>query len=58
MAFRCEKCGGEFDSQEQLDAHAREEHGASAGGHICAACGMAFGSQEELAAHAEAEHAA
>jgi uncharacterized C2H2 Zn-finger protein len=57
--FRCERCGGEFGSQEQLDAHARDEHGATnRGGHICAACGMGFDSREELELHAKADHAA
>lgn len=52
----CE-CGAEFDSQDQLDAHVREEHEAGpVGGFICKACGMEFGSQEELDAHAKAEH--
>lgn len=55
MSFRCERCGGELGSQEQLDAHVREEHGP---GHICGACGMEFGSREELQLHAKADHAA
>jgi uncharacterized C2H2 Zn-finger protein len=60
MAVRCEKCGAEFDSQEQLDAHVRDEHAAApgGGGHICPACGMEFTSQEELDAHTKAEHGA
>jgi len=56
MAFTCAKCGGEFDSQDQLDAHARDEHAPSGGGFICAACGGEFGSREDLDAHARAEH--
>lgn len=59
MAVTCAKCGAEFDSQDQLDAHVREEHEpAPDGGFICAACGMEFGSQEELDTHAKAEHGA
>jgi DNA-directed RNA polymerase subunit RPC12/RpoP len=58
MAVRCSKCGAELDSQDQLDVHERDEHGASGGGFICKACGMEFGSQEELDAHAKAEHGA
>lgn len=58
MAFTCELCDGEFGSQEQLEAHAREEHGpADEAGHICAACGSVFGSREELGLHAKADHA-
>lgn len=59
MAVTCAKCGAEFDSQDQLDAHVLQEHGAPpGGGFICAACGTEFGSQEELDAHAKAEHGA
>jgi DNA-directed RNA polymerase subunit RPC12/RpoP len=60
MAVTCAKCGAEFDSQDQLDAHVREEHEAAPGGagFICKACGMEFGSQEELDVHAKAEHGA
>lgn len=60
MAVTCATCGAEFDSQDQLDEHVREEHGAApaSGGFICKACGMEFGSQEELDAHAKAEHGA
>jgi DNA-directed RNA polymerase subunit RPC12/RpoP len=59
MAVTCAKCGAEFDSQDQLDTHVREEHEAAPrGGFICKTCGMEFGSQEELDAHAKAEHGA
>jgi DNA-directed RNA polymerase subunit RPC12/RpoP len=59
MAFTCATCGAEFDTQEQLDAHERQEHGAGEGkGFICAVCGMEFGSQEELDAHEKSEHGA
>lgn len=60
MTFTCAKCGAEFDSQDQLDTHVRDEHQETSGGggFICEACGMEFGSQEELDAHAKAEHAA
>lgn len=59
MAFTCAKCGGEFESQDQLDGHVRDEHAApSGGGFICAACGGEFSSQDELDAHAKAEHGA
>lgn len=60
MSVTCAKCGAELDSQDQLDAHVREEHGAAAGGggFICTACGTEFESQEELDAHAKAEHGA
>ncbi len=59
MAFTCEPCGGRFDSQEQLAAHARDEHGAAPhGGHTCVACGTELGSHEELEAHAKADHGA
>jgi uncharacterized C2H2 Zn-finger protein len=58
MTIRCDKCGAEFDTQEQLDAHVGGEHGMrSGGGFICKACGMEFASQEELDAHTKAEHA-
>lgn len=59
MAFTCPPCGGEFESQEQLYAHARQEHGgAKIRGFRCPACGGEFESQESLHAHARAEHAA
>lgn len=58
MAVSCAKCGAEFDSQDQLEAHDRETHGTPSGGFICKACGMEFESQEELDAHAKAEHGA
>ncbi len=58
MAFRCEACGGKFGSQEELQAHGREEHApAEEAAHTCAACGSVFASREELERHAEADHA-
>lgn len=58
MAFRCEACGGDFGTQEQLEAHAREEHGAAeSAGHTCVACGSVFASREELEVHARTDHA-
>lgn len=60
MAVRCERCGAEFDTRDQLDEHVREAHpdAPKGGGFICKACGMEFDSQEELDAHATAEHGA
>jgi uncharacterized C2H2 Zn-finger protein len=62
MAFRCEACGAEFDTQEELDAHVRAEHGEhkehTTGGFRCEACGAEFDTQEELDAHVKAEHGA
>lgn len=56
MAFTCPACGGEFESQDQLDAHTRTEHGAA--GFRCPACGAEFESQEQLDEHTRTEHAA
>lgn len=59
MAFTCPACGGEFDSQDELESHARLEHGGtSVGGFWCLACGEEFGSREGLHDHEKAEHAA
>lgn len=59
MAFRCPACGAEFETQEELDAHTREEHQAQqASGFRCPACGAEFETQETLDAHSEAEHGA
>ena len=53
MAFTCNACGAVFESQEQLDAHTRAEHGS---GFRCAACGAEFESQEQLDEHVKATH--
>jgi uncharacterized C2H2 Zn-finger protein len=53
MAFTCPACGGEFESQEQLDEHTRMEHGSS---FRCPACGAEFESQEQLDEHVRATH--
>ncbi len=55
MALTCPACGGEFESQDQLDAHTRADHG---GGFRCPACGAEFESQEQLDEHSRAEHGA
>jgi transcription elongation factor Elf1 len=55
MAFTCPACGGEFESQDQLDAHTRADHGS---GFRCPACGAEFESQDQLDEHARAEHGA
>jgi transcription initiation factor IIE alpha subunit len=59
MAFVCPACNTEFETQEALEAHAREEHRApQADGFRCAACNTEFETQESLEAHAKADHAA
>ena len=59
MAFRCPACGMEFETQEELDAHAKAEHQPEhKAGFRCPACGAEFETQEELESHAKAEHGA
>jgi uncharacterized C2H2 Zn-finger protein len=58
MAFRCPACGAEFETQEALDAHAREQHQAQQmGGFRCPACGAEFETQEALDGHTNSAHA-
>jgi uncharacterized C2H2 Zn-finger protein len=55
MAITCPACGAEFETQEQLDEHARAEHSSS---FRCPACGAEFESQQQLDEHVEAAHPA
>jgi hypothetical protein len=49
----------EFETQEELDAHAKAEHQPEhKAGFRCPACGAEFETQEELESHAKAEHGA
>lgn len=59
MAFRCSACGAEFETQEALDAHVRQEHPEQQTASFrCPACGAEFETQEELDEHTKAEHPA
>lgn len=59
MAFRCPACGAEFETQEALDAHGREQHQAQqTAGFRCPACGAEFDTQETLDAHTKSAHPA
>jgi uncharacterized C2H2 Zn-finger protein len=53
---KCERCGGSFGSERELQQHAQEAHGA--GSFKCHACGGEFSSQQALEEHARAEHQA
>ncbi len=53
--YSCPACGGAFASQEELTAHAEQEH-QPAQTYTCRACGGQFGTREELQAHATQEH--
>jgi uncharacterized C2H2 Zn-finger protein len=58
MAFRCPACGMEFETQEALDTHAREQHQAQqTSGFRCPACGAEYETQEALDAHTTSAHA-
>ena len=57
MAFRCPACGAEFETQEELDTHAHEQHQAQqTGGFRCPACGAEYETQDALDAHATSAH--
>lgn len=60
--FRCPACGAEFDTQEQLQQHARQHHQGAQGqqgqaSFRCPACGAEFTTREQLDAHAKQAHA-
>jgi uncharacterized Zn finger protein len=55
--FRCAACGGEFPSQEALNAHAQQKHAPPPNEFRCAACGTVFANQQERQEHAAGEHA-
>lgn len=58
QSYRCAACGGEFDTQAALRAHAEQYHAApKAPSNRCIACGGEFDTQEALQAHAKASHA-
>jgi uncharacterized C2H2 Zn-finger protein len=58
MAFRCPACGAEFETQEALDTHAREQHQTQPKGAFrCPACGAEFETQDSLDAHTKSAHA-
>lgn len=52
--FRCEACGAEFATQDQLQTHAKEQHSKLE----CPACGAEFETQEALNGHKEKAHQA
>jgi pyruvate/2-oxoglutarate dehydrogenase complex dihydrolipoamide dehydrogenase (E3) component/uncharacterized C2H2 Zn-finger protein len=58
--FRCPACGAEFDTQEQLRQHARQQHqmqqGQPAKSFRCPACGAEFSTQEQLESHSRQAH--
>lgn len=44
--FQCPKCGGTFQTQQQLQEHAAREHSApQEQSYRCAACGGTFATQ-------------
>jgi pyruvate/2-oxoglutarate dehydrogenase complex dihydrolipoamide dehydrogenase (E3) component/DNA-directed RNA polymerase subunit RPC12/RpoP len=55
--YRCEACGTEFATQEALNTHARQAHGAGAQ-LTCPACGAEFETQERLNDHKREVHKA
>lgn len=55
MALTCPACGAEFETQEELDEHARTEHSSS---FRCPAYDAEFDSQEQLDERTRTEHAA
>lgn len=61
--LKCPMCGGQFNSQEEIDKHAKEAHGNQANqgqeehSIMCSKCGMKAKSQQDLAIH-EQQHAA
>ena len=58
MALRCPACGAEFETQEALDTHAREEHQPQPMSSFrCPACGAEFETQDSLDEHTKSAHA-
>lgn len=60
--FKCPTCGGQFNSQEEMDKHAKEAHGQASEGQeehsiMCSKCGMKTKSQQDLETH-EKQHTA
>ncbi len=71
MAFKCERCGKEFDSEHGLKIHVGRAHGRKRrttkkarakagrkGKFVCAACGRSFKMAMHLARHRTAAHGA
>lgn len=54
--YRCGACGSVFQSQDELQSHARSEH-QPAQQFSCGKCGGSFSSQDELSEHARSMHA-
>lgn len=55
--LKCPMCGGQFNSQQELDQHAKEAHGNQASESqeehsiTCSKCGMKTKSTQELEEH-------
>lgn len=54
--LRCEVCGAELASQEELEEHGIQQHEAQVGGYRCPVCHMQFTSRQELDEHSRQEH--
>lgn len=58
QTYSCKMCGGAFNSEAALKAHAQQDHPAGQSQSFsCGACGGEFDTQEALQAHARTSHA-
>jgi uncharacterized C2H2 Zn-finger protein len=55
QGFRCEACGAEFTTREQLDQHKQQAHQQTQS-FRCPACGAEFSTREQLEAHGRQAH--
>ncbi len=50
--YECGVCGDMFGTDEELEAHVKQEHSSvNAGDYECSICGARFGTKEELFTH-------
>lgn len=53
----CKMCGGAFNSEAALKAHAQQDHSSGQSqSFLCPPCGGVFDTQEALQAHARTSH--
>lgn len=60
--LKCPICGGQFNSQQDLDSHAKQMHGNKEGQQeehsiMCSKCGIKAKSNQDLEAHQQ-QHSA
>ncbi|MBI2031040.1 MAG: hypothetical protein HYT08_00295 [Candidatus Levybacteria bacterium] len=55
--LKCPMCGGQFDSQDEMDSHAKQMHSnkdeQEEHSIICSKCGMKAKSPQDLATHGQ-----